>query len=139
MSLGPVPPYTNPPIMPGYYQPSVFTIANIALGTMTTVTTTKNHNYVIGQQLRLHIPSQYGCVSLNGAQGNVVSILSPSEVITTIYSVGVTPFIQNPANPNLTVPQVCAIGDVNSGPLNAMGRINNATTIPGAFIDISPL
>ena len=52
----PTPPYQNPPIEPQFYQPSAFVISAITLGPQTTITTTVNNNYVIGQLCRLIIP-----------------------------------------------------------------------------------
>jgi len=40
---------------------------------------------------------------------------------------------------NPTQPQILAIGDINTGAINASGRNNQSTFIPGSFIDISPL
>ena len=39
----------------------------------------------------------------------------------------------------LTKSQILAIGDINSGNLNASGNVNTGTFIPGSFINISPL
>ena len=72
----PSPPFTNPPIQSNYYQPSQFLISGITLGPTTVVTTTVNHNYVIGQQVRLLIPSSFGSYQLNESQAYV--ILSPN-------------------------------------------------------------
>ena len=84
--VGPVPPYTNPPIEPQYYQPSKFYIEDVTLGRTTTVTTTEDHNYVIGQLVRLLIPSSFGCVQLNNTQGYVISIPASNEVELDIDS-----------------------------------------------------
>lgn len=37
-----------------------------------------------------------------------------------------------------TQPQIIAIGDINSGQVNANGRRNQKTYIPGSFINVSP-
>ena len=137
---GPVAPENNPPINPQYFQPSDFTISNITLGVTTTVTTSVNHNYVVGQLVRLHIPDQYRSVQLNESQGYVLSIPSANQVVINIdSSYGVNTFQPNPAY-GPTVPQICAIGDINSGILNVSSRNNGSNTnVPGAFINISPL
>jgi hypothetical protein len=135
---GPIAPYNNPPINPQYFQPSVFIISAISLGSLTTVTTTVNNNYVVGQLCRLLIPDQYGSRGLNEAEGIVINIPAPNQVTLNIYSVGVNPFIANPSY-GPTKPQILAIGDYNSGIISATGPSIPSTTIPGAFINISPL
>jgi len=51
-------------------------------------------------------------------------------------AVGVNQYISS-TNP-VVVAQILAIGDVNQGAINSLGRRNNGTFIPGSFIDISP-
>ena len=93
----PVPPYTNPPIQPYFYQPSQFFISSITLGQTTTVTTTVNHNYVVSQLVRLLIPPQFGCVQLNEASGYVVNIPAANQVTLSIYSLNGDPFVSSAA------------------------------------------
>ncbi len=209
---GPVPLYANVPIHSDYYQPSRFEISDIDLGQTTIVTTSEDHNYVIGQTVRLLIPDPYGTYQLNYQQGYVISIPDDDQVEVNIDSSKYNSFISSPfvasitnitqaspgvitANNSFTtgvhlllqdiggmeelndsvvnttsnnsttitlaintssftaysgggtatkypidsrVPQIIAIGDVNSGPINTSGRTNNITFVPGSFIDISP-
>ena len=133
--FGPIAPENNPPINPQYYLPSVFDITALSLGNNTTITTSENHNYVIGQVIRLLIPQSYGAFQLNGLQGNVIAIPALNQVTVNIVSTQANAFqIGNTTTPA----QIIAIGDVNSGPINSQGRTNNGTFIPGSFIDISP-
>ena len=132
----PTPPYSNPPIAPQFYQPSRFVISAIALGPMTTITTTQNMNYVIGQLVRLIIPPTFGSRQLNEVEGYVLSIPAPNQVILNINSSqNVDAFILSPAK---TVAQILAVGDINTGQTNVSGRSNTGTFIPGSFINISP-
>lgn len=133
---GPIPPENNPPINPQYYQPRVFYISAITTGPTTTITTSTDHDYVIGQLVRLLIPELYGSRQLNEQQAYVISIPSSNQVTLDLYSVGVTAFVASPAF-GPTRPQIVAIGDVNTGQIN-FGRTNNLTYIPGSFINISP-
>ena len=48
---GPIAPYSNVNINAQFYQPSLFIISAVTLGVTTTVTTTQNNNYVIGQEV----------------------------------------------------------------------------------------
>jgi len=137
----PTPPYSNPPIEPQYYQPRVFTISAIALGVTTLVTTSVNHDYVIGQLVRLIIPPKYGCTLLNEQVGYVIFIPALNQVTIDLNSNGADSFISSPTflpYQMHTLPQILAIGDINSGAINAQGRQPQGTFIPGSFINISP-
>jgi hypothetical protein len=133
----PIPPYSNLPINAEYYLPNFFFISEVTLGITTTVTTTEDVNFVIGQLVRLIIPTTFGCRQLNGVEGYVISIPAPNQVILSIdSSVNVDPFVSSAAT---TRPQILAVGDVNNGAINNSGRNNNITFIPGSFINISPV
>lgn len=136
---GPVPPFSNPPIEPQYFAPWKFNISNITLGAQTVVTmvipSITNLNYVIGQLVRLIIPPTFGCRELNGQSAYVIGITYPNQVTLGLNSIGVTPYVSSSA---ATPAQILAIGDINSGPINAMGRAPTSTIIPGSFINVSP-
>ena len=133
----PIPLYQNLPIDSDFYQPGRFDIEDITLGRTTIVETTVEHNYVIGQLIRLIIPPSCGCIQLNEVQAYVIDIPSEIEVRLQLDTVvGVNQYISS-TNP-VVVAQILAIGDVNQGAINSLGRRNNGTFIPGSFIDISP-
>lgn len=144
---GPIAPENNPPIMPDFFVPRVFYIAAITTGATTTITTTVPHNYVVNQTIRLVLPPQYGARQLNEQQGQVISIPAPNQVLTTIYSQGIDPFIPTPPY-GPTPPQIIPIGDANNGGINNTFSVgfSNLTTaipqtivfIPGSFINVSP-
>ena len=136
--FGPIAPENNPPINPQYYLPSAFNIASIVNGQTTLLTTTINHNYVVGQLVRTVISQLFGERQLNEQTSYVISIPSPNQVELGIDSSSFDLFVPNPTL-STSQPQIVAVGDVNSGPINSQGRSNNGTFIPGAFIDISPL
>jgi hypothetical protein len=131
----PIPLYANVPIKTTYYKPQRFVIEDVDLGAETTVTTTEDHDYVIGQEVRLLIPPSFGCRQLNGLSGIVLSIPADDQVVLNIYSLGGVAYIASSAT---TQAQIIAIGDINSGYLNSSGRINTGTFVPGSFINISP-
>lgn len=132
---GPIPPYTNPPIEPQNFKPSRFVISAIALGITTLVTTSVNHNYVVSQECRLLIPNGYGCRQLNEVTGFVQSIPNPNQVVLNIDSQNANLFI----NASLRqLPQILAIGDINTGSINNHGRFHTRPYIPGSFRNISP-
>ncbi len=150
--MGPVPLYNNPPIHPDWYQPRKFFIADITFGTTTLVTTSEDHDYVIGQAVRLLIPKAYGASQLNYVQGFVLSIPDTDQVEIDIVSTGFNEFLTDPflvsitgatqANPcvltasnnfNFIFNQYIGIQDV-SGMLELNNRIfrilaSDATTI----------
>ena len=135
---GPTAPESNPPIEPQWFKPSLFVIADISLGATTTVTTETNHNYVIGQQIKLLIPPTYGAQQINGQTGYVISIPSSDEVVVTINSLGINAFIPNPSY-GPTPPQIAAIGDVNSGIISTTGTNISDPLLPGSFSNTSPI
>lgn len=133
----PIPIYQNLPIEAIYYKPNQFFISAVSLGITTTVTTTANHNYVIGQQCRMNIPPTFGCRQLNGLSGIVLSVPSSTQVQLSIDSSrNVDPFVLSTAP---TQAQILAIGDFNSGQINNNGITNQKIFIPGSFQNISPL
>lgn len=134
--VGPIAYGNNFPINAQYYEPRFYFIDNVTLGRTTIVTTTVNHDYVIGQQCRLIIPPNNGCIQLNEVQGTVIEIPSPDQVVLNIDSSRNVDQFQTSITK--TQPQILPIGDYNEGAINSQGRINNITFIPGSFINVSP-
>lgn len=134
----PIPAYQNLPINSDFYIPSRFVISAISLGLTTTVTTSVDHNYVIGQQIRLLIPVQYGSYQLNNVQGTVISVPSTTQVEINVDSQQVNAFIASPTTSTIQQPQILDIGDFNSGIISSTGRVIPTTNIPGSFINVSP-
>lgn len=141
--VGPIAPETNPRIEPLWFLPSNFTITAISQGINTTVTTTSStsapsiNNFVIGQQVRFTIPKTYGIQEINGQTGYVISVPSSDQVVVNINSTKFSPFIPSPSY-GPTPPQIAAIGDVNSGPVNTT-TANQQTFISGSFLNVSPV
>lgn len=132
----PAPAYQNVPITPQYYEPSRFVISGVTLGQTTTVTTSEDHNYVVGQEVRLLIPASFGCFQLNNLQGFVLSIPAANQVVISINSAqNVNQFIA--ATSTIQEPQIVAIGDINQGYTSLTGTNVSMINIPGSFINIS--
>ena len=132
----PIPAYSNVAIEADFYQPSRFVISNIYLGQTTIITTSLDHNYVIGQEVRLIIPAVFGCFQLNGLSGYVLSLPSATQVEVSINSSqNVNAYI---AATSTQSPQIIAIGDVNQGYTSTTGNIVPNPGIPGSFLNISP-
>lgn len=98
----PIPPYSNLPIESQFYQPSRYVISGITLGQTTIVTTSVDHDYVIGQQVRLLIPAVFGSYQLNEAFGYVISIPTTSSVEVNIVSTNANAFIASPYTATIT-------------------------------------
>lgn len=144
----PIPAESNPPIEPQFYQPNSFVISAITRGITTIVTNlpdsypsaTVNNNYTIGQLVRFILPIKYGIRQLNNQTGYVISIPGVNQVEVAIDSTFMDAFIPSPTfilGQDRTLPQILAIGDISTGPINASGPKNLTTFIPGSFIDIS--
>src|SRR5882672_6042096 len=129
----PIPPYCIALPIQAFYQPGVFVISAMTFGQTKTVTTSIDQNYVIGQLVRLDIPPGFGARQLNQQTGYVISIPAANQVVLTINSFNVDAF---QTSTQITKPQIVAIGDALSGAINTQGRLNNATVIPGSFINI---
>lgn len=131
----PVPVYNNNiPIESQYYQPSQYFITAIGLGQTTTITTALNNDYVIGQLCRILIPFGYGARELNGLTGYVISQPSANQVTLSIDSTQASVFS---VGPGTELPQILAIGDINTGAQNTNPQ-QMQTFINGSFINISP-
>ena len=103
-----------------------------------TVVTVEPNDYVVGQLTRLLIPTSYGASKLNRQQGYVSSIPYDNEVVLSLDTQYCNSFVNDPLF-GPTEPQILAIGDGNQGYVNPNGRSSSPTSIPGAFINISPL
>ena len=132
------PPQNNPSINPQYYNPSRFVISAITRGMTTTVTTTADVNYFVGQEVRTNIPFPYGIQQINEQLSYVLSIPASNQVVLSIDSSKYDAFKPSPSN-TTNVPQILPVGDINQGVQNTNGRTSQQTYIPGSFIDISPL
>lgn len=130
----PIPLYQNLPIAPQNYKPSQFFISAISLGFVTTVTTTVDNNYTIGQLVRLLIPNGFGSYQLNERLGYVIDKPASNQVTLDLVSNNANAFINASLN---TKAQIVAVGDNNTGVLNSNGRTLEVLTIPGSFTNIS--
>lgn len=114
-------------LYPFLYLPGVNFIE--AINTTTgLITTTTNHNLVVGQQVAFRIPTAWGSTQLNSLPDNVipgspiyfyVSAVNSNTTFTIAnIPAGVTAYNSNQtiaSVPGLNFPQVVAVGDVNTG------------------------
>jgi len=115
-------------LYPFLYFPGTSVISAITTGTTTTIDTAEAHNFVVGQQVAFHIPSQWGTVELNTIPNNltpgspvyayVIAVTDFNTFVVNVDSSAYTAYTTNiavTAVPGLSFPQVCAVGDVNTG------------------------
>ena len=115
-------------LYPSLYFPGAKTISGVTTGTTTTVFTSSAHNFVVGQEVALHIPSQWGITQLNSLPnttipgqaiyGYVIAVTDYQTVVLNINSVGYTAYTSNIAVANLsgvTSPQIVAVGTIRTG------------------------
>jgi hypothetical protein len=126
--------YVRQVLNPYIYAPGQAFISAISYGTTTTVTTTSAHNFVVGQQIAFRIPSVYGPTALNSLPNStipgspvyyyVTSVTSNTVFVCNAVSTGFPTFNTNQtvaSVPGLQLPQVVAVGDVNSGGIQYSG------------------
>lgn len=119
-------------LFPYLYFPGASIISNITNGTTTTVDTTSAHNFVVGQEVAIRIPTisstVWGPTQLNSLPnsvtpgspiyGYVISVTDYNTVVVNINSTGFTAFSNNfamTAVSGASFAQIVAVGDVNTG------------------------
>jgi hypothetical protein len=121
-------------LYPYLYAPGVSFISAITTGTTTTVTTTDNHNLVVGQEIGFRIPAAYGTTQLNELPNNsipgspvyyyVTAVTANNVFVCNANTTGATAFATNQTVASMvgqSLPQVVAVGDVNTGGVQFSG------------------
>jgi len=99
---------------------------------------TASNYFVAG--LDVMISGVGGMTELNGNEYSILSVTNTSITINvdstsfSAYTSAGTAILLTPGKNNL--PQIIAIGDINSGQINGNGP-NTATFVPGSFINVS--
>lgn len=115
-------------LYPALYVPGEAVISALTLAATTTVVTTSQHNFVVGQEVAFRIPTVWGTTQLNSLPdiiipgqpiyGYVTAVTNSTTVVVNINSTGYTAFNTNQTVAGvrgLTFPQIVAVGDNNSG------------------------
>lgn len=115
-------------LYPDLYFPGSSIISAITTGATTTIKTTDQHDYQVGQQVAFHIPNIWGTTQLNelpnaSLPGSpitayVISVTDAQTVVVNINSTGYTAFVPNQVfstTSGKSFPQIVAVGDVNTG------------------------
>jgi len=119
----------------GTYSPNICDISAISTGSTTTVTTSTDHSFVIGNQVQFFIPPRWGISQLNGLKGYVIALPASDEFTVDIDSTFFNSLTVPSPSPYIVVDpaQVAGVGDSNMGQVFAGGVITQPNTIPGAF------
>jgi hypothetical protein len=128
LSASPSGAFVRQVLYPYMYEPGVAFITALTTGTTTTVTTTDPHNFVVGQEIAFRIPAAYGTTELNTLPNvtipgspvyyYVTSVTSNTVFVCNAVSTGFTAFTTNQSVASMvgqSLPQVIAVGDVNTG------------------------
>lgn len=132
-------------LYPYLYEPGVSIIGGITTGTTTTIDTTDAHNFVVGQEVAIRMPqipgvtptawgdSRYNSLPNTLTPGSpqyayVIAVTDYNTVVINLNSTGYTAYNSNipVANvPGLQLPQIVAVGDVNTGgvPISAGSQL----------------
>ena len=121
-------------LFPYLYAPGVSVISSITNGATTTIDTTSAHNFVVGQEVAIRIPTISGAPTVWGETqlnslpnttipgspiyGYVISVTDYNTVVVNINSSSYTAFNSNLPFANVagaTPAQIVAVGDVNTG------------------------
>lgn len=114
-------------LYPDLYFPGDKFISAITTGATTTIVTTAQHQFNVGQEVGFRIPSVWGTTQLNELPnliipgspiyGYVVSVTDLQTVVVNINSTGYTAFNANQpfASSGRSFAQIVAVGDVNTG------------------------
>ena len=154
LSGSPTGAYVRKVLYPFLYAPGDSFISAITTGATTTVTTSAPHNFVVGQEIGFRIPAAWGTTQLNTLPNSttpgspvyyyVTSVTNATVFVCNAVSTGFTAYNSNQtvaSMPGLSLPQVFAMGDVNTGGVAYSGGalypspvVNGASTINGPAI-----
>jgi hypothetical protein len=132
-------------LYPYLYFPSLNFITAITTGSTTTISTSTNHNLVVGQEVAFRIGSTFGTTQLNTptsignpVYGVVTSVSSATAVVVNIISSSFTAFVSNQtvaqALAGLTWAQMVTVGDTNTGVVTNSNTPNYSSTLPNNSI-----
>lgn len=96
------------------YQPAMRVIASITNALQATVTTTVNHQYIVGTIVRFEIPLLLGMQQLNQQIGTIQSIPTPTTFIINIDTLNYDKFVlPSSFPPPYQDAQVVPVGEIN--------------------------
>ena len=99
-------------LVPQLIEPRSRAIVDLTLGASTTVKTSVDHGYAVGQYITLVVPSEFGSSEISGQSGRISAISSANEFVVEIDSSAASTFAY-PASGSVpfTFPQAVVAGD----------------------------
>lgn len=99
-------------LVPQLIEPRSRAIVDLTLGASTTVKTSVDHGYAVGQYITLVVPSEFGSSEISGQSGRISAISSANEFVVEIDSSAASAFAY-PASGSVpfTFPQAVVAGD----------------------------
>lgn len=99
-------------LVPQLIEPRSRAIVDLTLGASTTVKTSVDHGYAVGQYITLVLPSEFGSSEISGQSGRISAISSANEFVVEIDSSAASAFAY-PASGSVpfTFPQAVVAGD----------------------------
>ena len=85
--------------MPGFaianptYQPAMRLVSDITIGNNPTITTTIDHEYLVGLIVRLYVPALFGMIQVDQVTGSITSVPTSSSFILSIDTSGFDTFV----------------------------------------------
>jgi len=108
-------------------QPRYGLITSIELGQQTVIGFAAPHSFVIGENIGLRVPRQYGTVELNNLEGHIIAITTDT-VTVNLVSANYTTFIYPVAFPVAIAMAVPSTSGIYPGSIPATVILNDAFT-----------
>lgn len=107
------------------FQPAMRLITGVTASSTATVTTSFDHDYLAGLEVRLYIPVGFGMVQANHLVGTILEVPTTSSFIVSIDTSSFDPFIFPSPVPWYinSYPLVVPIGEINSTLLQSTRNI----------------
>lgn len=126
-----------------YYTPSRRWITNITAANPAVITVSVAHNYLVGDKIRIHVPSEFGMTQMDGLQATVTAVTA-STITTDIDSSAFTAFAfptSAVAATGITFASITPIGEVATkltSPINngAYYGMKLGTSVVGANTNV---
>jgi hypothetical protein len=117
------------------FYPTHRSIVNITQAAQAVVTTSVDHGYTVGQELRMHVPAAFGMIEMDGLAVDVVAVTAGTFTIN-VDSTGFTAFaFPLPAAVPFTPALVVPLGEQANATASDPNLLNDAT-VNTAFIGI---
>ena len=102
-------------LIPQLIEPRSRAIVDLTIGASTTVKTSVDHGYAVGQYITLIVPVEFGSSEISGQSGRISAISSANEFVVEIDSSAASAFAY-PASGSVpfTFPQAVVAGDLTT-------------------------